>query len=154
MTAAVPAPAPTVLPMAAPLAPPRMRADDRAADGAATDFRRALTSGWVAFAQYRFGLNRKPRAVRQDDRRESHAEPRPFAHASAALDERHLALRARAGGNGHAIADSHIAGHAGDDLVLEPRAFARYGCFHLQTNDGLGRDDQFLEHRRRRLNRS
>ena len=142
----MPAPAPTVLPIAARLGAAEDAADDRATDGAAADLRRALAARGIAFAQHGLGLNRKPGAVRQDDRREPHAEPRPFAHASATLDQRHYALRARAGGNHHAIADLDIARHAGDDLVLEARAFAGDRGFHLQTDHRLRRDDQFLQY--------
>ena len=79
-------------------------------------------------------------AVGEHDRREAHGQPRPLADARAALDERHLAVRLRAGGNGHAIAHPHVARHARDHFVFDPCGLARHRRVDLQSDDRLRRD--------------
>ena len=51
-----------------------------------------------------------------------------------------------------AIADAHVAGDARHHFILDTGALARDGGFDLQTDDRVGRDNQFLELRRGRFN--
>ena len=131
----MPAPAPAEPPIIAPFAPPEDAADDGAANRAAANLRGALTGNRVAFAIDRVGLERDPRAVGEHDRGEPDAEPRAFLQASAALDQRDLAVRRRAGGNRDAIADAHVAGDARQHFVLDAGALAADRRLDLQSDD-------------------
>ena len=119
-------------------------AEDGAADGAAADLGRAFIARRVALAVDGLGHDRHARAVGQRHRREAEAQSRAILQAAAALDQRHEPRCARAGRNHHAVADAHVARHAGDDLVLDLRGLARYGALELDADDRLRRQHQIL----------
>ena len=77
--------------MAPPIAPPPIFA--------------ALTTGRIAFAIDRLGVQRQSRSIRKDDRRELDAKTCALAHLAAALDHRHFTKRLRARRNRDAITD-------------------------------------------------
>src|SRR4030095_7506249 len=136
--------------LAAAKSPP----DVAPADGAAADLRRALTSRGIALAIDRFRLQRQPRAIGQDDRRELHAKARAVAHLSAALDQSHFAKCFRAGWNRDTIAHFDITCDASGDAVLDLCLLAGHRRLELQSDHRVSSDDELVVDRTGRVHRS
>jgi len=153
ITDAVPPAAPVPAPIAAPLPPPMIRTENCAGHRAAADACRAPVAALVAVSIDRLGRDRQLRAVGQRERVEADAEPRAFAQLAAALDHDDRPQCVRARGNHHAAAHADVANHPGVHAVFHARALAAEGGFRLQSNHRIGRDDEFVERRWRRLGR-
>ena len=122
-----------------------------AANGAAADLGRACSGGRLALAIDGFSVERQPRTVGKDHRREADPKARPSTHATALLDERYLTMCSRTRRNCDAVIHSNIARNTRNHLILNAGILTAQRGFHLQADDRFSRNDQLHELRRRRF---
>ena len=137
----MPAPAPMEPPIAAPWRRRGCRPGWRRQSRRRRFWPRSRRRGF-ALAIDRLSADRQAGPVRQDDGRESHAKPRPIAHACHPLNEGGLAVRPSTGGNRNAVAHAHVAGHERDDFVFDACLLRGHRRFHLEADDGVCRQHQ------------